>query len=193
MLQRVAVYCASSRQADALHREVARRLGAHLAGEGLSVVYGGGAVGSMGALADGALHAGGQVIGVLPRFMDELEWGHPRVSELRVVDDMHQRKRTMLELADAVVALSGGCGTLEELLEAMAWKRLGLWSGPILVVNTGGFYDGLVSQLGRCVEERFMDPRHAAMWGVVREPEQVVPALREAPPWHDDPRRFAVP
>jgi hypothetical protein len=193
MIAKVAVYCASSRQTHPAFREAAGRVGADLARSGVAIVYGGGAVGSMGALADGALAEGGQVVGVLPRFMADLEWGHPRVSELRLVEDMHQRKRTMIEGADAVVGLPGGCGTLEELLEAITWKRLGLYAGPIAILNTRGFFDPLLAMLDRCIAERFMDARHAEMWLAVEEPEDVLPALRSAPPWDGDPRRFAVP
>jgi uncharacterized protein (TIGR00730 family) len=191
-LHRVCVYCASSRQSNPVFRDAAERVGSALAAGGLTVVYGGGAVGSMGALADGALAAGGQVIGVLPRFMQDLEWGHLRIA-LRVVQDMHERKRTMLELSQAVVALPGGCGTWEELLEAMAWKRLGLWNGPIVILNQDGFYDPLVDLLERAIQERFMDPRHGTMWSLARSPEEVVPAMRNAPSWSEDARSFAVP
>lgn len=193
MIQTVTVYCASSRQTDPSYPDAARRLGGALAREGVAIVYGGGAVGSMGALATGALEHGGRVIGVLPRFMADLEWGHAGVADLRLVDDMHARKKLMLEAGDAVVALPGGCGTLEELLEAITWKRLGLYAGPIALLNLDGFFDPLLSMLDRCVRGRFMDERHAAMWLAVREPEEVLPALRAAPPWDPDPRRFAVP
>ena len=113
-IKRVCVYCASSRQVDSAHYEVARRLGALLAHDGVVLTYGGGAAGSMGALADGALAAGGHVIGIMPRFMTDVEWGHKGLTELRIVADMHERKRIMLEGADALVALPGGCGTYEE-------------------------------------------------------------------------------
>ena len=193
MIETVAVYCASSRRTDPAFPDAARRLGAHLARSGVAIVYGGGAVGSMGALAEGALAEGGRVVGVLPRFMAELEWGHAGVTELRLVDDMHERKRTMIQAVDAVVGLPGGCGTLEELLEAITWKRLGLYHGPIAILNYRGFFDPLLAMLERCIAEGFMDVRHAEMWVAVKEPEDVLPALRSAPPWDDDPRRFAVP
>src|SRR6059058_4548279 len=122
---RVCVYCASSRQTDAAYYEAAVTLGRSLAQRGVAIVYGGGAVGSMGALADAALAAGGKVIGVLPRFMYDLEWGHPRLTELRLVGDLHERKRLMIEEVDAIVALPGGSGTLEELMEAMTWRPCG--------------------------------------------------------------------
>jgi hypothetical protein len=193
MIRSVTVYCASSRRTDPGYRDAARRLGRTLAEQSLQVVYGGGAVGLMGALADGALEAKGRVIGVIPRFMGDLEWGHAGV-ELRVVADMHERKRTMLELADAVVALPGGCGTLEEVLEAMAWKRLGLWAGPILLVNERGYFDPLEEQLQRSIREGFMDERHRALWALVPRVEDVPAALLAAERWDPaEARGFAVP
>ena len=193
MIQSVTVYCASSRQTDPAYHDAAGRVGAHLARNGVTVIYGGGAVGSMGALASGAIAEGGRVVGVLPRFMADLEWGHAGISEMRLVEDMHARKHMMLTSGDAAVALPGGSGTLEELLEAITWKRLGLYTGPIAILNLGGFYDPLLSMLDRCVRERFMDERHAAMWVAVSEPEEILPALQAAPPWDPAARRFAVP
>ncbi len=188
----VCVYCASSRVSHPDYRAAAYRLGAVLAAEGFSIVYGGGAVGSMGALADGALTAGGRVIGVLPRFMDELEWGHKGLSELQLVEDMRTRKHLMLAHSQAAVALPGGCGTLEELLEAITLKRLGLYLSPIVMVNTRGFFDPLLAQLRQAVEERFMDARHLQMWEVVASPEDVPAALRRAPEWTAEARKFAA-
>ena len=192
-VRRVCVYCASSSRSDPEHREAAGQLGRHLAEAGVEIVCGGGAIGSMGALADGALAAGGRVVGVLPRFMLDLEWAHPRLSELVETPDMHERKRRMLDGVDGVVALPGGCGTLEELLEAITWKRLGLHGAPIVLVNVRGFFDPLVAQLERSIEEGFMDARHGAMWSVVGEPRATLAALRAGPDWPADARRFAVP
>lgn len=189
----ICVYCASSRQCDAEYNEAARRLGQTLAENRFGIVYGGGGAGSMGALADGALARGGRVVGVLPRFMRELEWGHTGLSELHLVDDMRQRKHFMLERSQAVVALPGGCGTLEELLEAMTLKRLGLCLHPIVLVNTRRFFDPLIQLLASAVSERFMDERHRAMWQVVSEPEQVPAAIAAAPGWTSEAQRFAVP
>ncbi|QDT69504.1 LOG family protein ORF6 in fasciation locus [Planctomycetes bacterium MalM25] len=187
----VCVYCASSRSADPKYAQSARRLGGLLAEAGVEIVYGGGAVGSMGALADGALAGEGRVVGVLPHFMDEVEWGHTALTELRLVADMHERKRTMLEGVDATVALPGGCGTLEELLEAITWKRLGLFFEPIVVVNQDGYFNPLLATLNRAVDERFMNPQHRAMWSVVESVEQVLPAIEATPPWDRDARSFA--
>jgi uncharacterized protein (TIGR00730 family) len=191
-IRSVCVYCASSQRTPAVYPEAAARLGRSLAQAGIGIVYGGSSLGSMGSLAQAALDAGGRVTGVLPRFMDDLEWGHRSLTELRLVDDMHERKRTMLELSDAAVALPGGCGTLEELFEAITWKRLGLYRGPVVLVNVEGFFDSCLQLLARCVEEQFMDARHAAMWQVAAQPEDVVPMLHAAEPWPADARAFAA-
>lgn len=191
-IRTVCVYCSSSERVDGVYPDAAARLGRHLASEGFGIVYGGSTLGSMGRMAGAALEAGGHVTGVMPRFMDELEWGHRALPEFRVVDDMHERKRLMLELSGAVVALPGGCGTLEELFEAIAWKRLGLYFGPVVLVNVNRFFDPCLELLSRCVAERFMDPRHAAMWTSVTEPEEVAAALRSAVEWSADARKFAA-
>lgn len=191
-IQTVCVYCASSRQADEIYRAEAFQLGQLLAEQQFSIVYGGGAVGSMGALADGALSVGGKVIGVIPQFMMELEWGHTRLSELRVVESMHERKQMMLEEADAVIALPGGCGTLEELFEAITWKRLGFFFGPVILVNTRSFFDPCVALLEKAVEEKFMSPKHGNLWSVVQRANEVIPALKSATNWPKNAREFAA-
>jgi uncharacterized protein (TIGR00730 family) len=192
MLQTICVYCSSSGRIPAVYLDAAERLGRALALAELQIVYGGSTLGSMGRMAEAALAVGGKVIGVMPRFMDELEWGHRSLTELRVVDDMHERKRTMIELSDAVVALPGGCGTLEELFEAITWKRLGLFFGPVVLVNVNGFYDSCVTLLDRAVNEGFMGEKHRAMWTVVSDPESVVEALRNTPEWPREARSFAA-
>jgi uncharacterized protein (TIGR00730 family) len=190
--RRISVYCASSRKCPTEYHEAARRLGEVLANGGFTVVYGGGAVGSMGALADGALSRGGQVIGVLPRFMENLEWGHKGLSELHLVDDLRLRKEKMLEGSEGVVALPGGCGTLEELLEVLTLKRLGLYLHPIIFVNTRRFFDPLRQLLASAITERFMDKRHEVMWQVVSEPDEVPSAIAAAPAWSSSARSFAA-
>ena len=137
----------------------------------------------MGALADGALSRGGRVVGIMPRFMAELEWGHRGLSDLQLVEDMRTRKHLMLTHSRATVALPGGCGTLEELFEAITLKRLGIYLNPIVLVNTRGFFNPLLELLSHAVAERFMDQRHLLMWQVVEEPEQVPNALDTAPAW----------
>lgn len=132
------------------------------------------------------------MIGVLPQFMYDLEWGHSGLTELRVVNDLHERKRLMIEDVDATVALPGGSGTFEELLEAITWKRLGLYAKPIVLVNTRDYYSPLITLLEGSVRERFMDQRHLQMWQVVNRAEEVLEAIQKAPEWDPDARRFAT-
>jgi uncharacterized protein (TIGR00730 family) len=188
----VCVYCASSTSAHPEYREAAFRMGEVLAGRGITLIYGGGSRGSMGALADGALSKGGRVVGILPRFMADLEWGHQGLTELKLVEDMRTRKHLMLTGAQAAIALPGGCGTLEELLEAITLKRLGLFLGPIILVNTRGFFRPLLELLSHAVGEHFMDERHSLMWQVVARAEDVPDALERAPAWTAEFRSFAA-
>lgn len=188
----VCVYAASSKACHPDYHDAARRLGRFLAERHFTITYGGGAAGLMGALADGALSRGGRITGVIPRFMNDLEWGHTGLTELQLVEDMHTRKQRLLAGSDAVVALPGGSGTLEELLEAITLKRLGLYLGPIVLVNTRRFFDPLLQLLASAIEERFMDARHLAMWQVVNQPEQVAEAFETAPRWSAAARSFAA-
>ena len=188
----VCVYCASSTRADPEYRELAGELGARLAAAGRTLVYGGSRQGSMGALADGALSAGGHVIGVMPGFLQALEIAHDRLSELHIVGDLRERKQWMLCRASAVIALPGGTGTFEELLEALTLKRLGIFFGPIVICNQRRFYDPLLALLESAVDERFMAERHRAMWQVVETAAAAVEALEHAPPWPEDALRFAA-
>jgi len=188
----VCVYCASSGRCSPEYHAAARRLGELLAAAGHEIVYGGSRIGSMGALADGALARGGRVVGVLPQFLKDLEVSHDGLSELHVVEDMRTRKHLMLSRSAAVVALPGGCGTFEELLEAITLKRLGIFLGPIVLVNTRDYFAPLLELFAAAVRERFMDERHLAMWQVVATPEEVLAALANAPAWSADMRRFAT-
>jgi uncharacterized protein (TIGR00730 family) len=190
--RKACIYCGSSRQCDPAYLAAAERLGRVLARNNVTVIYGGGAAGSMGSLAQGALDEGGRVIGVIPEFMVKIEWANPRITETVVVRDMHERKRRMIGLADAVVALPGGSGTLDELLEAISLKRLGLFLGPIVMLNTRSFFQPLLGLLDQCIDLRFMDSRHARMWRVVEEPEEVPQAIETAEPWSEDCRSFAA-
>jgi len=192
MSLRICVYAASSAHCDPAYHAAARRLGNLLARAGATVVYGGGAMGSMGAVADGALEAGGRVIGIIPRFMTEVEWQHPGLASLEVVEDMRERKHLLLTGSDAVVALPGGCGTLEELFEAITLKRLGLYFNPIVLLNTRDYWTPMLKFMDRVIEDRFMNPEHRDMWSSVDTPEQVLPRILETPRWRDDARSLAV-
>ena len=191
-IRKVCVYCASSEKSDSVYFDSARRLGEILAENSITVVYGGGAIGSMGRLAEGVLSRNGKIVGVIPRFMQELEWGHNGLSELQVVENMRDRKHRMLTGSDAAIALPGGSGTLEELLEAITLKRLGIYLKPVVLVNVRGFFDPLLALFRRCIDERFMDERHAAMWQVARGPEDVLQAIRSAAAWSRNSREFAA-
>ena len=190
--RRILVFCASSASCERHFHDAAETLGRAVARAGHTVVYGGGAKGSMGSLADGALAEGGNVVGILPHFMRELEWAHPGITELRLVDDMQSRKRLMLDSADAIVALPGGSGTFEELFEAITSKRLGLSRHPIVIVNQRGFYDPLFELLERSVAERFMHENHRDIWQAVEHVDEVLPAIAAAAAWPEDAVGFAT-
>ncbi len=189
---RVCVYCASSAHCDDVYKDAARNLGRTLAEAGCTVVYGGGATGLMGALADGALEAGGNVVGIIPRFMVEVEWQHPGVGDLQIVEDMRERKHRLLTGSDAVIALPGGSGTLEELFEAMTLKRLALYFNPIVLLNTRGFYAPLQQFMEQTIEQRFMNREHLSMWSLVDRVEDVLPTIRATPRWSENARSYAA-
>jgi hypothetical protein len=179
----ICIYCASSSKIHQDYFKATQRLAEVLAKEKIKVVFGGGSEGLMGHLADNILKLGGDIKGIMPRFMNEVEWAHRDLQELDFVDTMHERKAKFLEGTDAVVALAGGTGTLEELLEAITLKRLGQFSKPIIILNTRNYYQPLKALLERSIEEGFMHPRHGSLWTFVDRPEEVLPAIRQAPPW----------
>lgn len=191
-MKTVCVYCASSTKIDPAYTEAARCLGTLLGSRGIRVVNGAGNMGLMGTVSDAALTVGGRVTGVIPRFMVEQRWHHTGLSELIVTEDMHERKRTMLRLADAVIALPGGCGTLEELLEAITWKQLGLYLNPIVILNLKGYYDPLLAMFDRAIGEHFMGVRHAGLWQVARSPQEAVELATSLPRWDASIRKFAA-
>jgi uncharacterized protein (TIGR00730 family) len=176
-VRRVCVYCGSSPGRDPAYREAAVALVRVLAERGLGVVYGGAHVGLMGVVADEALAAGAEVIGVIPQALVDHEIAHTGLSDLRVVGSMHERKAQMAELADAFVALPGGLGTLEELFEVATWSQLGLHVKPCGLLNVLGYYDGLAGMLDHAVSERFLRPENRAIVLVESEPSTMVDAL----------------
>ena len=178
----VCVFCASSANIDERYLEAARELGRLLAQEGWCCVNGGGAVGLMGAVTDGALDAGGQVTGVIPKFMVDNGWCYDRLEDVIVTADMHQRKYMMSEMADAVIAMPGGVGTLEELLETLTWRQLGLVKVPVIILNTLGYYDQLIAMLDHAIDEGFMKPSHAQLWTVAETPAEAIAMLENVKP-----------
>ena len=176
-MRKICVYCASSPKAADSYKDSASKIAKVLVDNGYEVIYGGGSIGLMGAVADSVLASNGKITGVIPKFMQELEWGHPDV-EMIEVENMHERKKIMLEMADGVVALAGGCGTFEEIIEAITWKRLGLFDGPAVFLNTNNYYDPIIEQLNKAVDENFMNPEHRDLWSVIQTPDEIVANLK---------------
>ncbi len=175
--RRICVYCGSKTGVDQVYTAAALALGAALARRGLGLVYGGGNVGLMGLLADAVLAGGGQVVGVIPQALADRELAHLKLTELRVVDDMHQRKALMAEQAHAFIALPGGYGTLEELFEALAWAQLGFHPKPVGLLNTAGYFDHLLAFLDHAVGQQFLQLRHRQLLRVGIEAEALVETL----------------
>ncbi len=176
-MRRVCVFCGSSPGASPRYLAAANALGVLLAQRGLGLVYGGASIGLMGKLADAVLAEGGEVIGVIPRAMVSKEVAHAGLLDLRVVDSMHERKALMADLSDAFIALPGGIGTLEELLEILTWSQLGIHAKPCGVLNVRGYFDGLLGLLDHVVAERFMRSEHRAMLLAEPTPEALLDAL----------------
>lgn len=191
-IKSIAVYCASSNKVRQSFIDDAESLGAEIANHGIRLVYGDGGIGLMAAVARGALQKGGEVVGVIPQFMVDQKWNNPESTETIITQTMHERKATICEMADAMVALPGGIGTFEELLECMTWKQLGLHQCPIVILNSAGYYDKLLECIDLMVEEQMMRPIHKEMVIVVNTPEEVLPAIFNAEDWDPNTRRLAA-
>lgn len=189
---KVCVYCASSTKIDTAFFKATEILATEFVKEEIQVVYGGGGVGLMGQLADTVLEKGGQIQGIMPQFMNEVEWGHKKVLDFVYTETMHERKAKLIDGVDAVVALAGGTGTLEELLEAITLKKLGLFTKPIIILNTNGYYDPLEKMLERCADEYFMRKEHLDMWSFVEKPEEVIPTIKKTKEWSTGAIKFAA-
>ena len=179
----VCVYSASSTKIDAVYFQAADTLGYLLAEHRIRLINGAGSIGLMRSVADAVLKNGGEVTGVIPRFMVEQNWHHTGLTELIEVESMHERKRKMADLSDGIIALPGGCGTLEELLEISTWKQLGLYLNPIVILNINGFFDPLLEMLEKASDENFMRRQHGDIWKVAQTPEEAVQLLYETPVW----------
>jgi uncharacterized protein (TIGR00730 family) len=158
----------------------------NFAENGVSVVFGGGSSGLMGQLADAMLDAGGNIKGIMPQFMNEVEWGHRGVSDFVYTQTMHERKSKFLEGTDALVALPGGTGTYEELFEAITLKKLGQFSKPIIILNTRGYYEPFRLLMEHAIREKFMALDHQEIWQIVNEPEEVLSAIKNSQEWNKD-------
>jgi hypothetical protein len=188
---RICVYCASSERIDPRYFEATERFALDCVQSNVEVVYGGGSSGLMGRLADVMIAHGGKIKGIMPKFMNDVEWAHKLVADMEFTETMHERKAKFLIGIDGIVTLPGGTGTLEEFLEAFTLKRLGQFSKPMIVLNTNGYYDPLKLVLQRCVDEQFMLDKHMEMCTFVDQPEEIIPAIQAAGDWNEDALRFA--
>ena len=187
----VCVFAASSSRVDQEYGRDAALLGSLLAGAGIDVVFGGGGIGLMNKLADAVIENGGKITGVIPAFMQAEGWGHNGVSETIVTADMSERKRKMFEMSDAVIALPGGVGTLEELTEAITLKQLSLFDGQIIILNTCGFYNSLLDFIDNMIDSNFLRKEHKGIWKVVNTPGEVMDALKDDGKGNEEWRRIA--
>lgn len=178
-MKTICVYCGSSSDVDDIYKQVARDFGRLMAEEGITLVYGGGHVGLMGIIADAVLQGGGEVIGIIPEFITAREISHDHLTELHVVKTMHERKMLMAERSDAFVVLPGGFGTMDEFFEILTWRQLQIHDKPIVLLNTEGYWSGLIELLDNIIAKGFARPAHKENFKVVTQTEEVLPALRE--------------
>jgi len=188
---KVCVFAASSSRIEKVYFDAASELGTLLAEAGMEVIYGGGGIGLMGKLADAILEKGGKITGVIPEFMRTEGWGHPGITETIVTQDMSERKKRMFKIADAIIALPGGIGTIEELTEAITLKQLGLYKGPIIILNTLNYYKSFIEFLDHMIKGHFLRLEHKEIWKLVKTPGEALEALNGYKGWVDDPRSIA--
>lgn len=191
-IKSVCVYSASSTKIDPVYFDAAACLGKLLAEKQIRLINGAGNIGLMRAVADAVLQNEGEVTGVIPTFMVEQGWHHTGLTKLVEVESMHERKQIMADMSDAVIALPGGCGTLEELLEVITWKQLGLYLNPIVVLNVNRFFDPLLEMLDKAIGENFMRRQHGDIWHVATTPEEAVELIHSIPVWDVSIRKFAA-
>ena len=191
-IKNVCVYSASSTKIAPVYFAAAEELGRLLAMRGINLINGAGSIGLMAATSDACLATGGAVTGVIPRFMVEQDWQHKGLTQLIVTETMHERKQIMAEMSDGVIALPGGCGTMEELLEIITWKQLGIYLNPIVILNIDGFYNPLLEMLQRAIDGNFMRPEHQNIWQVATSAQEAVELLYTTPKWSKDVRKFAA-
>ena len=191
-IQNVCVYSASSTKIAPVYFAMAEELGRLLAINDINLINGAGSIGLMAATSNAALEAGGTVTGVIPRFMVEQGWHHNGLTQLIETETMHERKQLMADLSDGVIALPGGCGTMEELMEIITWKQLGLYLKPIVILNIDGFYDPLLEMLQRAIEKNFMREEHKNIWQVATSPQEAIDLIYSTPWWDKNVRKFAA-
>jgi len=189
---RICVYCASSAKTPEKYCEHARTFARILAENQIDLVFGGSRSGLMGVLANEMIKHDGRTIGIMPRFMKEVEWHHEHLTEMITTETMAERKEAMITDVDAVVTFPGGCGTMEEFMETLSLKRLGLFPKPMIILNSYGFYDPLVDLLEAMLRDHFLSPKHREMWTIVKTPEEILPAIAAQSDWDPEARSFAL-
>ena len=191
-IKNVCVYSASSTKIAPVYFAAAEELGRLLAMRSINLINGAGSIGLMAATSNAALSAGGTVTGIIPRFMVEQNWHHSGLTRLVETETMHERKQLMAEMSDGVIALPGGCGTMDELLEIITWKQLGLYLKPLVILNINGFYDPLLEMLQRAIDGHFMRPEHGTIWQVATSPQEAIDLLYTTPWWDKNVRKIAA-
>ena len=186
----VVVYCASSAKIDRLYFDAASELGRLLVENGYTCINGAGKDGLMGALNDAVLEYGGRVKGIIPRFMADAGWGHSHLTETIITETIHERKAAMVKSADAVIALPGGVGTLEELSEIITWRQLGLYCKPVIILNINNYYQPLLSFFEKMISEKFMKETYRQLWEVASTPEEAVSLIRIISDWNTDYTKY---
>ncbi len=188
----ILTYAASSGLLPQIYVDVAIELGSMAAQRGHTIINGAGRTGLMGAVTKGAMQAGGKAIGVIPKFMIEHGWQHTGMTELVITEDMHERKEQMASRSDAVIALPGGVGTMEELLEIITWKQLGLYLKPIVILNIDHYFDPLLQQMSKAIEQNFMRNFHNRLWNVAETPEEAITLCETTPMWNPGLTKYAA-
>ncbi len=192
MIKRVCVFAASSPGIPELYLEASREMASIMAKLNIAMNYGAGSVGIMGAMADVMLEKQGIVTGIIPKFMKEMGWMHPHLSDPVIVETMHERKNLMVSDVDGIIAMPGGVGTLEELLEVITLKQLGQFLKPIIILNTNNYYDQLIKQFQLMVDENFMRPLHGSIWQVANSPSEVITLIEDEPDWDPSTIKYAA-
>ncbi len=190
---RITIYCASSNNIDTKYFQAAEEVAHLLLKAGAEILFGGGSSGLMGRIADIYVANQGKIQGIMPHFMKDIEWAHQGVEQFIFTETMNERKDKLIENTDAILTLAGGTGTLEELFDVITRKRLGIFTKPIIILNTANYYAALNKMLQTCVSENFMVPQHLTMWNFVDQPAEVLPAIASAKTWEEDAINYAIP
>jgi uncharacterized protein (TIGR00730 family) len=191
-MKKICVFAASSPGISSVYLDAGKEMAEILVKRGITMNYGAGSVGIMGVMADRMLELKGEVHGVIPHFMKEMGWAHPGLKSMSVVETMHERKSEMMQHVDAIIAMPGGVGTVEELLEAITLKQLGQFLKPIIILNTNNFYDPLLRHFKDMVDQQFMRPLHGTIWQVASVPTEVIPLIENEPDWDPKVIKYAA-